>query len=270
MNWCKEMFGTEKPIIALLHLSAFPGDPLFQSGDSMKKTVEAARKDLIALQDGGVDGILFSNEFSLPYQRHIDYIGPAAMARVIGELMSEIHVPFGIDCESDSLAAIDLAAAVDANFVRATFTGVYAGDIGITEPDIAAVLRRKKQLGLDHLKLFYFLNNESDEYIVEREITAIAKSIIFTCRPDGFCVMGAYAGQEASTQWLNDVRNYTGNVPVFCGTGCKAQTVASKLAVSDGAFVGTTFKADGNFDNHVDPQRVFEFMEQVKLYRSQL
>ena len=72
MGWLKEMFGTEKPIIALLHLNAFPGDPLFKKGDSMKKTVEDARKDLKALQDGGVDGVLFSNEFSLPYQQKID------------------------------------------------------------------------------------------------------------------------------------------------------------------------------------------------------
>ena len=37
MGWLKEMFGTDKPIIALLHLNAFPGDPLFKKGDSMKK-----------------------------------------------------------------------------------------------------------------------------------------------------------------------------------------------------------------------------------------
>ncbi len=268
MSWCKDMFGQEKPIIALLHLNAFPGDPLFQDGDSMKKTVEDARMDLHALQDGGVDGILFSNEFSLPYQRKIDYIGPAAMARVVGELMSEIRIPYGIDCESDNLAAIDLAAAIDAYFVRATFTGAYAGDTGITEPDIAAVLRRKKQLGLKDLKLFYFLNNESDEYLVHRELESIAKSIIFTCRPDGFCIMGAYAGQEASSEWLSEVRGSIGGVPVFCGTGCKAETVARKLAVSDGAFVGTTFKVNGDFNNHIDPKRVKKFMEQVDLYRS--
>ena len=270
MSWCKDMFGLEKPIIALLHLNAFPGDPLFRDGDSMKKTVEDARKDLHALQDGGVDGVLFSNEFSLPYQRKIDYIGPAAMARVIGELMPEIRVPYGIDCESDNLAAIDLAAAIDANFVRATFTGVYAGDVGITEPDIAAVLRRKKQLGLNELKLFYFLNNESDEYLVPRELNSIAKSIIFSCRPDGFCIMGAYAGQDASSEWLSEVRTAVGTVPVFCGTGCKAETVALKLAVSDGAFVGTTFKYNGEFNNHIDPDRVIEFMKQVRLYRSRL
>jgi predicted TIM-barrel enzyme len=63
------------------------------------------------------------------------------------------------------------------------------------------------------------------------------------------------------------VRSVVGSVPVFCGTGCKAETVAGKLAVSDGAFVGTTFKANGDFKNHIDPERVKKFMEQVELYR---
>ena len=31
MSWTKEMFGVEKPVIALLHLNAFPGDPRFVS-----------------------------------------------------------------------------------------------------------------------------------------------------------------------------------------------------------------------------------------------
>ena len=58
--WTQDMFGVEKPIIALLHLDALPGDPGY-CGD-MKTVTEHARKDLLALQDGGVDGILFANE----------------------------------------------------------------------------------------------------------------------------------------------------------------------------------------------------------------
>ena len=53
MLWTKEMFGVEKPIIALLHLRALPGDPLF--GGDMDVVVRQAHEDLIALQDGGVD-----------------------------------------------------------------------------------------------------------------------------------------------------------------------------------------------------------------------
>ena len=64
--WTQEMFGVEKPIIALLHLDALPGDPGYCG--SMDTVLEHARQDLVALQNGGVDGILFANEFSLPYQ----------------------------------------------------------------------------------------------------------------------------------------------------------------------------------------------------------
>lgn len=269
MSWRKEMFGYEKPVIALLHLNAFPGDPLYQSGDSMKKVVEDARKDLHALQDGGVDGVLFSNEFSLPYQAHVDYIAPAAMARVIGELMSEIKVPYGIDCESDTMAAIDLAAAVDANFVRGLFTGGYVGDGGLTIPDVAAVLRRKKALGLDHCRLLYFLNNESDEYLAPRDVLSIAKSVLFAAKPDAYCLMGFHAGKEPDSNITQKIREAVPEVPVFSGTGCNAKNIIEKLSVSDGVCVGTTFKVDGKFENHIDPARVKEFMAQVTIYRKE-
>ena len=179
MSWCKELFGHEKPVIALLHLNAFPGDPLYKKGDSMKKTVEDARRDLHALQDGGVDGILFSNEFSLPYQSDVDPVQPCGMARVIGELMSEITVPYGIDLECDPMAALDLAAAVDASFIRGTFTGAYVGVEGISDIDTSKILRRKKALGLDNCRLLYFLNNESDDNLVPVKYPELAKAIIF-------------------------------------------------------------------------------------------
>ena len=143
MLWTEELFKVEKPIIAMLHLQPLPGDPLFKHGNTMKEVVRRAKLDLKALQEGGVDGILISNEFSLPYQRKMDFITPAAMARVIGELMDDINVPFGVDCISDGLATIELAAAVDAKFVRGTFSGVYVGDGGFYNNDFSLLLRRK-------------------------------------------------------------------------------------------------------------------------------
>ena len=80
--WIDNMFGVKKPIITMLHLDPLPGDPRYYYGDCMDRVVEHARADLHALQDGGVDGIMFSNEFSLPYERHMSFVTPAAMARV--------------------------------------------------------------------------------------------------------------------------------------------------------------------------------------------
>ena len=73
-KWTKELFGVEKPIIAMCHLLPLPGDPYYDEEDGMEKVIERAAKDVEALQKGGVDGIMFSNEYSLPYLTKIEAI----------------------------------------------------------------------------------------------------------------------------------------------------------------------------------------------------
>ena len=114
--WTQEMFGVEKPIIALLHLDALPGDPGYCG--SMDTVLEHARQDLVALQNGGVDGILFANEFSLPYQPVADVAVISAMAYIIGALRPLIRVPYGVNVVKNPIATIDLAAATGARFVH--------------------------------------------------------------------------------------------------------------------------------------------------------
>ncbi len=267
MTWTKDMFGVEKPIIALLHCNPFPGDPRFEDGvDSMEKAVVDARNDLHALQEGGVDGVLFSNEFSFPYQAKAEPVQACGMSRIIGELKGEIKVPFGIDLEADPMLAMDLAAAVDACFIRGTFTGTYVGVGGITCPDTGAILRRKKALGLKNVKLLYFLNNESDSYMTPVDYPDLAGEIIFNCEPDALCVTGAHAGVEARNTMIEKTREKVHHlgVPVFAATGCNATNIREKLAISDGALVGTCLKEGGKFKNHVDLARVKEFMSQAR------
>ena len=270
MSWTKEMFGVEKPVIALLHLRAMPGDPLFCAIDTMKQVVNTARDELLALQEGGVDGVLIANEFSLPYEKKVSYVTVAAMARIIGELMPELSIPFGVNIVSNPVATIDLAAATGAKFVRSTFTGAYMGESGITDTDIATTLRRKKALGLDDLKLLYKVNPESDTYLTERMLQRITKSVIFHCFPDALCVSGASAGTETDDGLIEQVSEVAGSIPVFCNTGCTAENIQQKLLISDGACVGTAFKKDGKFANLVEKQRVVNFMQQVFKLRARL
>jgi membrane complex biogenesis BtpA family protein len=270
MTWYRDLFGVDKPIIGLLHLNAFPGDPLFEPGrDSMERNVEDARRDLQALQVGGVDGVLISNEFSLPYECPVSTAVSAGMACVIGELKRELSLPYGIDLEADPLAAMDLAAAVSARFVRGTFTGTYAGVSGIVAPDPATILRRRRALGLDSLRMLYFLTNESDQYITGVDYAELARAIIFNCAPDALCVTGTRAGVLAPVDLIEQVKAGVADLgtPVFAATGCKEDNIARMLAVADGALVGTAFKVDGEFRNSVDPARVKGFMARARAAR---
>ena len=67
MSWLKDVIGTEKAIIAMCHLLPLPGDPYYDKEKGMAYVMEKAREDFLALQEGGVDAVMFSNEFSLPY-----------------------------------------------------------------------------------------------------------------------------------------------------------------------------------------------------------
>lgn len=276
MLWTEEMFKVKKPIIAMLHLDPLPGDPRYRYGDCMETVAAHAREDLRALQEGGVDGVLFSNEFSLPYQRHMSFVTPAAMARVIGELKSELAVPYGVDCISDGAATLELAAAVDATFVRGTFCGVYVGDGGLYDNDFSALLRRKAALHLDELKMLYFINPESDRNLDTRPLADIASSTIFKAHPDGLCISASAAGQDVDEELMAAVKKKNPEVVVLCNTGCRPDTIAHKLSVSDAAVVGTTFKEDGKLENEklqnvrVKADRVKAFMEVVYKVRAAL
>ena len=266
--WTDTMFGVKKPVIALLHLDALPGDPKYAG--SLDGVLAHARKDLAALQDGGVDGVLIANEFSFPYQPKVDYVTVGVMGYIVGKLRDDIRIPFGVNIVLNQLASLELAAATEANFIRSAFTGVYMGESGFINTDAAATVRRKKELGLDDLKMLYKVNPESDAYITERDIRTITKSIIFGCDPDALCVSGSSAGSETDSDIIEKVSSVAGGVPVFCNTGCNAGNVVEKMNISDGVCVGTAFKVDGKFQNHVDPQRVVEFMHIVKEYRKTL
>lgn len=265
--WMEEIFGVEKPIIAMCHLLALPEDPEFDEMGGMKTVVDWARKDLIALQNGGVDAIMFSNEFSMPYLTKVHTVTVASMARIIGELKSEIRVPFGVNVLWDPEASLDLAVATDALFVREIFSGVYASDFGLWNPNCGEIVRHQHAIGAGHVKLLFNILPEAAKYLGDRDIVEVAKSTVFNHQPDALCVSGLVAGTQTDSSILKKVKDAVPNTPVFVNTGMRLENVKEQLTIADGAVVGTTFKYDGNFNNHVDEKRVVSFMEKVNSLR---
>lgn len=264
MTWIKQLFRVDKPIIAMCHLKALPGDPGYDSEKGMGWIVDSARVDLRGLQAGGVDGVMFSNEASLPYLTKVEPITTACMARVIAELRGDIQVPFGVNVLWDPTASLDLAVATGALFVREIFTGVYASDFGLWNTNCGEIIRHKYAVHGQHVRLFFNIVPESAVYLAERHIVDIAKSTVFVAQPDALCVSGLTAGAEASFQTLKDVKSAVPGTPVFANTGVRLSNVEQMLSIADGAITGTTFKRDGYIWNEVDVNRVREFMQKVK------
>lgn len=268
MSWLKDVIGTEKAIIAMCHLQAMPGDPNYDVEKGMDWVVEKAKEDLCALQEGGVDAVMFSNEFSLPYLTKVKTETVAAMARVIGELKPFIKVPFGVNVLWDPVASLDLAQATGALFVREIMSGVYASDFGLWNTNSGETARHQDRLGAKHVKLLYNIVPEAAKYLGDRDIKMIAKTTVFNCKPDAICVSGATAGSATDVHVLKDVKSVLPDTVVIANTGCRKDTIEEILKIADAAVVGTTFKYEGKFENQVDVERVKEFMDVVRRVRA--
>lgn len=269
MDWIKNLFHTEKPIIAMCHFRALPGDPHFQDdmGGNMERVVAQAREEFLILQESGVDAVMFSNEFSLPYLRKVNPETTAAMARIIGELKAEIKIPFGVNVLWDPHASLDLAAATGAKFIREIMSGVYASDFGLWDTNSGEVARHRVRLGLNDLKMLYNIVPESARYLVDRPIGEIARTTVFNCGADVICVSGTNAGAATDMNVLKVVKDAIPDTAVFANTGCKLETIEEILKIADGAVVGTTFKKDGKFANTADRDRTMRFMDKVRSIR---
>ncbi len=266
--WIKELFGVEKPIIGMCHMRAMPGDPQYAADKGLEWVFEQARVEMLALQEGGVDGILFSNEFSLPYLTKVEVITIASMAAIIGEMKREIKIPYGVNVLWDPRASIDVAMATGAQFVREIFTGVYASDFGLWNTNVGEVIRHQHTVNADHVRLFFNIVPESAAYLGGRQIADIARSTVFNNRPDALCVSGLTAGVETSAQTLKLVKEVVPDTPVFANTGVKLENIDEQLKVADGAVIGTAFKQDGNTWNPIDIQRVKVITEKARELRS--
>jgi membrane complex biogenesis BtpA family protein len=267
-KWIKQVFGVNKPVIGMCHMHAMPGDPLYDEIKGMGWVYEQARADLLALQAGGVDAVLFSNEFSLPYLTKVETITIASMAAIISELKKEIEIPYGVNVLWDPRASIDLAMATGAQFVREIFTGVYASDFGLWNTNAGEVIRHQHAIQAGHVRLIFNIVPESAVYLGERKIAEIARSTVFNSRPDALCVSGLTAGAETSAGTLKLVKDAVPETPVFANTGVRLDNVTAQLKVADGAVIGTAFKKDGQTWNPTDVDRVRTLMDKVKEVRS--
>ncbi len=260
-------FGSAKPIIAMIHLAPLPGAPLYDPAGGMQKILDLAAADIEALQEGGVDAVMFGNEGDRPYLLKASPQSLAAMAFVVGELKRLLKLPFGVNYLWDPVATVSLAVASGARFAREIFTGVYESDMGLWQPDAATALRLRAELGRADLKLMFNVNAEFASPLGTRTIAARARSAVFSSLADIVLVSGPMTGQPVEGADLKLVRDAVPGTPVFANTGVNIDTVGNILRIGDGAVVGTHFKLNGNTWNAVDSGRVKRFMDKVRKLR---
>lgn len=269
MDRFTRLFGTAKPVIAMVHLGALPGAPLHDALSGLEGLVDGARADLAALQAAGVDAVMFGNENDRPYEFDVDRASVATMAYVIGRLRGEITVPFGVNVLWDPMSTVALAAATGAGFMREIFTGTYASDMGPWTPDAGKAMRYRDRLGRRDCLMLYNVSAEFADSLDRRPLPDRARSAVFSSIPDAVLVSGQITGEAARMEDLEAVKAVLPKVPVMANTGVKHATVADVLRIADGCVVGSALKQEGDTWRPVDPERARDFMARVRAARGE-
>ncbi|MHC3437411.1 BtpA/SgcQ family protein [Natrialbaceae archaeon A-gly3] len=256
-------FGTDTPVVGMVHLPALPGSPGF---DGDRESIrERAIADANALEAGGVDGLILENFGDSPfYPEDVPKHVVADLTAIATEVVDDVSVPVGINVlRNDAAAALSVAAAAGAEFVRVNVhAGTAATDQGVLEGRAHETLRLRERLEAD-VAILADVHVKHATPIGEGGLERATRETVERGRADGVIVSGPGTGEETGLEDLRavaqTVEDLERSVPVFVGSGVTPETVSEVFeAGADGVIVGTALKEGGVTTNPVSETRVRE------------
>lgn len=246
----------------MIAVQPLPGSPLYCDDDG--QIIAHSLSDLQAYTEAGVDAIILENSHDLPY------IKPPLPARAV-ELMKQIarevrnrfEGPIGIQMlEAANEIALEIASEAGLDFVRAEgYVFAHIGGAGVIEGCAGKLLRRRKELGCEQIKIFGDVKKKHCSHALTGDLDIldeIKQAEFFLV--DGVIVTGARTTEPPS---LTELRRVTkrAQVPVLIGSGMTRQNIRSYFKLADGFIVGSTFREEGKFLGRLDRKRLDAFMK---------
>lgn len=214
-----------------------------------------AKEEIRIYKENGVDSFLVETYFGTYYQveKVLDYVAGA-----------DLGMPYGVNCLNVDAMGFELAMKFDCDYLQ-----------------LDSVVGHVKPRDEDSLDAFFKLYRERCRaYVIggvrfkyqpvlsERTVEEDLKIAMTRC--DAICVTQDATGQETSTDKIVQFRNGIGDFPLIIGAGLTPQNVAEKLALGDGAIVGSFFKDNYQDNGDVCPAHVAEMMDAVRRFREKL
>lgn len=252
-------------VIGMVHLPPLPGSP--HARLPVDEIVAFARREVSALERGGVDGVLLENFGDAPFERvPADPRTLVAFGIVARAVCQQAQVPVGINVLRNApIFALAIAAVAGAAFVRVNIhMGVYHTDQGVIEGTAGETLRYRRQVGAGAAAVLTDARVKHATHVAPFETLAEEiRTLVDRGRSDGIVLTGRATGAPITPETLAVLEEVHVPVPVIAGSGVTLSNIARLRACVDGAIVGTALKRDGVVTNPVDEARVRALVERV-------
>ena len=246
----------------MIALAPLPGSPRYRGNDDA--ILKSAMSDLQHYMDAGADVIVLENSHDLPYIKPpLPAAAVALVKRIAREVRQKFGGPIGIQLlEAANETALEVAAEADLDFLRAEgYVFAHVGGAGIIESCAGRLLRKRKELGCDHIRVLADVKKKHCSHALtgDLDITDEVKQAEFFL-VDGIVVTGARTTEPPDPGELRRVKEAT-HVPVIIGSGMTPENIGKFHPVADGFIVGSTFRRGGDFLGDLDPARLKTFAE---------
>lgn len=234
----------------MVHLGALPGAPDFE-GD-LDAVVAAAAADARSLAAAGFDGVMVENFYDVPFfKSDLPPVTVAALTRcALAVKASAPTLPLGINAlRNDGLAALGIAAAVGAQFIRVNvLCGAVVTDQGIIEGR-AAELARARAAWAPHVAIWADVAVKHAAPLAAFDAVQAARDTAWRGGADVLIASGTGTGAPTDPARVAALRAAVPDRPIAVGSGATADNLAALDA--DVLIVGTALKGP---DGRVDPQ----------------
>jgi len=233
--------------IGMVHLQPLPGSPGWR-GD-LDRVRAAALADAAALAEAGFTALMVENYQDIPfYPGRVPAETVAAMTRIIGAVR-DAHPgrALGVNVlRNDVESALAVALATGADCVRVNVhTGAAATDQGPITGQAWHTLRRRRDLGCEHIGLLADVRVKHARSLVERPLEEEAQDLRLRGLADGVILTGAATGSGAEAAELVRLRRALPDCPLLVGSGLTAATVGDFFPLADGCIIGSSLKTRG-------------------------
>lgn len=247
----KELFQLQSStIIGMVHCLPLPTTAGF-SGD-YQNIIAQAVKDAITLEKAGVDAVIVENMGDTPFSAHLNKAQLAALTAAAAAVRNAVEIPVGIDAAfSDCEADFAIAAVTGASFVRVpVFVDTVCFTDGIIYPCAKKCVEYRKQMGLEHVKILADVQVKHAHMLLPQITIEQSAKEAADSGADGIIVTGSQIGEETPLDFIKRVKQVV-NLPVFAGSGVKAENIKGQMQVADGAIIGSSLKEGGILTNPI-------------------
>jgi hypothetical protein len=211
----------------------------------MQVAIDTAIRDVSAFEGGGVDGIIFENNYDVPHTSQVGHETVAAMTCIGAELARHTTLPLGVSVLwNDYRAALSIAKALALRFVRVpVFVDAVKTHYGTIRGDAPDAIDFRKRIGAERVALFTDIHVKHAELLTPEPIAAAAKRAV-EAQSDALIVTGKWTANAPDLGELKEVRDAVGSFPILCGSGIDEENASRLFAYADGAIVSTALKED--------------------------